>query len=165
MQFDISNTKATLIHYSPRAEIHGPDKVPAGDLKVRADLTNDSLALFHPTLKHMLFCKDAPANADLADQATTDEKFVRFPQLPMLKWDGEIKGATVTIHQGISPKADIVLDLCDVDNFSIEPKQGGTVTVTFRIQAHPDEKQSGKLCGLIGTDIEISVDSPKAEEE
>ena len=164
MNFDLNNIAATLIHFSPRRELHGQDPEPAGDLKVRADLTNNDLALFHPTLKSMLyhFDKSLDAQESLIDDPQ-HAPHIRFPQLPVLKWDGEVTGAKVTIHHGISAKSDIVLETCNVDNFTIEPKQGGTVTLTFRIQSHPDMNQSGHLCTMIGTDIEISIESPTSD--
>ena len=60
-------------------------------------------------------------------------------------------------------KSDIVLDPCNVNNVTLEPQNGGTVIVNFRIQTHPDEKAFGKLCGMVGTTIKVSVEPPKEE--
>jgi len=56
-----------------------------------------------------------------------------------------------------------VLDPCNVNNVTLEPQNGGTVIVNFRIQTHPDEKAFGKLCGMVGTTIKVSVEPPKEE--
>ncbi len=162
MQFELDRAKALITSINPAPEFAGEEKKPAGKMGLRLDLTNDSLAMFHPTLKHMLFCADQPANADLADQATTDDKFIRFQEIPTIHFAGESIGAKVTIHQGINEKSDIALELCTVDKFVIEPKNGGTVTISCRVQFYPDEKQAGKLWGLIGTNMDISIASPES---
>lgn len=162
MQFELDRAKALITSINPAPEFAGEEKKPAGKMGIKLDLTSDCLAMFHPTLKSILFCKDQPANADLADQATTDEKFIRFADIPSIDFKGKCIGATVRVHQGINEKSDIVLELCSVDNFVIEPKNGGTVTIGCRIQFHPDEKQAGKLWGLIGTTVDLSIEAPDA---
>lgn len=171
MQFELSEVTAHLINVNPRAELHGEDKKPAGDLKIRVDLGNDCLVFFHPQLKAFLYHYDPSVDADLVDQAkqidATYLPHIRFPNLPALKFTNECIGATVTIHQGIpgTKKSDIVLEVCNIDNFVIEPKQGGTCTVTFRVQAHPDEQSFGKLCAVIGCPISLSIVPPPAVTE
>lgn len=163
MNFELDRAKALITSINPAPKFAGDEKKPAGKMGIRVDLTNDCLSMFHPTLKHMLFCADQPANADRAEQATTDDKFIRFLEIPTIHFAGEVIGAKVIIHQGINEKSDIALELCSVDKFVIEPKNGGTATVSCRVQFHPDEKQAGKLWGLIGTNIEISIEAPPAE--
>lgn len=167
MQFELTKTKALLVNVNPRAELHGEDKKPAGDLKLLVDLANDDLAMFSPSLKSLLYHWDAQMGGDLVDVAKRDEDkhyapHLRMPKLAPLKWEDEIIGASVTVHHGV--KSDIKLELCSVNEFRIEPKQGGTVSLGFRVQAHPDEKAFGKLCSLIGTDVDITVIPPAADE-
>jgi hypothetical protein len=170
MKFALAAVSAYLINVNPRAEIHGEDKKPAGDLKIKVDLGNECLAMFAPTLKHALYHFDKSVEADLVDKAQEHEKgyapHIRFPFLPAIKWEDKTIGAQVTIHQGIPGTAahDISLDLCNVDNFQIEPKQGGTCSITFRVQAHPSETDFGKLCAIIGCPISLSIAPPEAEQ-
>ena len=171
MQFELNEVTAKLLHLNARGEIHGEDNVPAGDLKIKVDLGNDCLAMFHPALKSMLYHFDQSADQDLVDEAQKQDPeykpHLRFPNIPAIKPTDQCTGASVTIHQGVpgsgKNKADICLDLCNIDNFVIEPKQGGTCSITFRIQAHPDEKASGKLWALIGSNIMLSIAPPAAE--
>lgn len=168
MQIELSKVKALLSSVNPRSEIHGEEKMPAGDLKLRVNLSNDCLAMLHPTLKAMLYHYDKQIDADLVDTASASDPayapHLRFPEIPAINWKGEMVGAQVIAHIGIDDKSNIVLHPCTVNNLVLEPQQGGTVKVSFRVQAHPDEKQFGKLCGLIGTEIDVSVVPPKAEE-
>jgi hypothetical protein len=165
----LTEVNVLLVNLNARAEKHGEENVPAGDIKVRAQLGNDCLAMFHPTLKAMLYHYDKMADEDLVDKAkATDPAYLphlRFPEIPAFSWKGEMIGARVIVHTGIDKKSDIVLDPCNVNSFSMEPQQGGTVIVSFRIQTHPDEKQFGKLYVLNGSTIKISVEPPKAEEQ
>lgn len=167
MQLELSEVNASLINFNARAEIHGEEKEPAGDLKIKAQLSNDCLAMFHPTLKAMLYHYNKTADADLVDEAMQHEEgyapHLRFAEIPSLAWKGEMVGVKCIIHTGINEKSSIVLDPCNVNNILLEPQQGGTVCVTFRVQSHPDEQQFGKLCGMIGTDIVVSLELPKSE--
>ena len=169
MQFEIDKTVATLVNLNLRAELHGEDKKTAADLKIRVDLTNDSLAMFAPTLKDALFFFDKGADHDLIDQAEKHDKnykpHLRFDMLPSIKWADETVGAELTIYRGISDESNIKLELCTIDGFVIEPKMGGTCTITMRVQAHPDEQQVGHLAMMIGTKIEISIEVPEYQAE
>ena len=171
MQLELSNINAVLSSVNPRSEIHGEEKVPAGDLKLKVQLGNDCLAMFHPQLKSMLYHydKNEAEHDDLVEKAAQkDANYAphqRFPQIPSISWKDEMIGAKVIVHTGIDKKSDIVLDPCNVNSISLEPQNGGTVIVNFRVQTHPDEKAFGKLCGMVGTTIKVSVEPPKPEEE
>lgn len=166
--FELTQATAKLTSFNPRRELHGDDPQPAADLKIEFAMANDDLALFHPTLKSLLYHFDPQIGGDLVDAAKKDEDasyapHLRFPKLGPLKWDNELFGATVTIHYGL--KHGIVLQGCNVNSFVLEPQNGGTVTTSLRVQGHPGEKESGKLCTLIGGEITISVEPPKADEQ
>jgi hypothetical protein len=81
-----------------------------------------------------------------------------------IRWDHALVGADVRFSIGISGQSDIQLDCVDVNKFRLSPQQGGTVTVTFRIQAHPDETQLGRLGMLIGHDLTLTITPPAANE-
>ena len=169
MKFMLSEQTVRLASFNTRAEIHGENPKPAADLKIEAALANDVLAEFHPSLKSFLYHYDDGRQGDLVAAAQKHDKHwmppLRIPQLGPLKWNEEITGAKVTVHYGTGSKSDIVLSTCNVNGFQIEPQEGGTVVLTMRVQAHPDEKQFGKLCTMIGTDINVSIDPPEAPAE
>lgn len=48
-----------------------------------------------------------------------------------------------------------------VDGFVIEPMDGGSVVLSFRVKCNPDEKQVGKLSTLMGGQIEFSLVPPE----
>lgn len=167
MILNIPKTAAQLVNVNPRRDLHGDKPEPAGDLRIAMDMPNDQLAMFHPNLRHFLFHYDNEIGGDLVDEAKRGDDphyapHLRMPKLAPLKWDDEIIGAKVTVHYGV--RNGLELPTCNVNEFRIEPKAGGTVTISFRVQAHPDEKQFGKLCSLIGNSVEVSVESPTSEQ-
>jgi hypothetical protein len=158
MPFALSNQNAKLAHMNTRAEQAGADKVSAADFKFQINVGAEKLAGFAPDLGSFLFGKNG-AGGDLADQ-THPAPDLRFPRLGPLDWNGEIVGATLTVHYGTGGKSDVVLGDAKVNKFTIAPQEGGTSIITFRVQAHPDEKQIGKLFGMIQRDVEISLEGP-----
>lgn len=161
MRFELKEILHRLVNVNPRPEMHGQDKKPAADLKLSCMLPNTELAQLHPMLKGLLFEK-ASNQADLVSDA--DPEYAptkRFPQLGSpLKWEGEMVGAVLTVHQGISPRSDLVLDGCIINKFALEPLEGGSVAVTYQVQFHPEEKEIGKLCMLAGQDVKVSLTPP-----
>lgn len=166
MKFSLEGKQVKVVNVNPRAELHGQEPKSACDIKIEAILPNTDLAEFHPTLKSLLYVKDTD-RPDLVSQADPEHAtMLRFPQLKgPLKWDGEIVGATVTIHYGTTEKSHVVLPTSLVNEFRLEPLEGGSVVLTCRIQAHPDEAQFGKLCTLVGTEIPVSIAPPVEQAE
>ena len=163
---ELQSVAVKLTSFNARAENHGDEKKPAADIKIEAILPNDVLSEFHPTLKSLLYHKDANAQpGDLVDQTRADEPGWlpnrRFPKLGPLKWDDETIGAAVSIAYGATGRS-IDLSGCNINGWTLEPMEGGSVSVAFRIQAHPDEKQSGKLCMMVQQEVELTLTPPAA---
>lgn len=163
-QFALNEQKARLINYTPRRELHGEDPKPAATLRFGVTLGADLLAMFAPTLRSSFYCKREGVQRDLAD-AAADANDLRYPQIEdPIKWALEIVGAELTIDYGLGNKSNIVLPLCDIDEFTVSPQQGGVVLVVFRVACHPDEKQSGKLAMMIGKDdLKITLEPPAGD--
>lgn len=156
--FDLNKKGCTLAHINLRDEKHGDDNVLAVDLKFQGDFTGDILAEFGADLRDCLF--KMAEGGDLADQASDTPTQLRFPQMIQpLKFDAEITGAKVTIEYGLG---DLVLPICNVNNFKVECHDGGTVRVTFRVQAKPTGEQLAKISSLLASSATISIESPRA---
>ena len=161
LSISFTEKKALLCNVNPRSEVHGAEREPAADLKIRVDCENHLLAEFAPSLRSFLYFKDEAADKDgrndLADQAN-DAPNLRFPALEApLRWSEEMQNATLTVHHGIGGKSDLVLKDVKVNAFSIEPREGGTVSLTFRVQCHPDERTLGKLAVQVQNEIDITL--------
>lgn len=168
--FEITDATCVLENLNPRPEIHGESPKPAADLKISYTMSNDDLALFHPALKSLLYQREATEAKpdDLVDKAEKSKDpnrlpHLRMPKLGALKYDDEVVGAEVTIDYGV--KNPITLAGCNVNNFTLEPQEGGSVTVTFRIQAHPSESAVGKLYLLMGNTINLTIEPPRSTEK
>lgn len=59
--------------------------------------------------------------------------------------------------------SNIVLGDVKVDKFKFTAQEGGTVSVSCRIIAHPDEKVIGPLCNFIQRDIILSITRPEPQ--
>ena len=159
--FDLDKKDCTLVHINLRDEKHGEENVLAVDLKFKGDFDGDILAEFAPDLRHSLY--KMAEGGDLADQASTVPTALRFPKMIQpLKFDMDIIGAAVTLAYGLG---DLDLDTCDVNNFKLECHDGGTVSVTYRVQAKPTGDQLAKISMMLGSAVSVSIDSPQAANE
>lgn len=156
--FDLDKKQCTLQHINIRDEKHGEENVLAVDLKFQANFDGGILAEFGPALRHSMYEKDEAG--DLADQGSDVPTKLRFPLMAQpLKFGNEIIGAEVDVAYGIGS---VKLDTCDVNGFKVECHNGGTVGVTWRIQAKPSAEQLGKLSMLLGGTCEISITPPES---
>jgi len=161
MRFELNKQEALLENWNPRRELHGEDPQPAGDLKIVANLDAGELAQFHPALRSMLFCKNGDGGPDMVNKQL-DAPNLRFPKLKTpLKWDDEVVGAYLTIEHGLGGKSDLGFEQCKVNNFEIDPTEGGRFTLTLRVQCHPGEREAGKLYLLQGEKITVTLTPPE----
>lgn len=162
MRLELVTQKAFLSNVNVRAEIHGTEKEPAADLKFKIDVQNQKLSVFDPNLLPALyFFDEGNANNDLASKGTSlpNRRLTLLPKV--LKLDSEMLGGKLTIHRGLGGVgSDIVLPDIKVKEVSIEPKEGGTVEITFQVQCHPDESQFGKVGVLVQQELEITIEAP-----
>jgi hypothetical protein len=158
-------------NFNLRPEKHGDENVPGADLKIQITASNDILSEFHPSLKASLYRAPHPGEMDMVDQAEAEEgqppaltRLAFGNKLHGFKLDDEIVGAAFTVHYGTGGKSDIELEDCTVDSFTIEPLDGGSCSVSFRVKCNPDEKAVGKLSRLMGNEIEFTLRPPEAPE-
>ena len=166
MRIALANAKALLANVNARSELHGEERQAAGDLKLHIEgPAKELLDQIHPTLRTALFFHDSAQPGDLVDKANEDNPdylpHLRFPNLVVpLKWNEEMTGGKVTIHYGIDAKSDIVLADVKVNGLAITPKAGGSVEIELRVQAHPAEEQFGKLCSMIQSQVQVTIEPP-----
>lgn len=160
--FSLANQSAKLTSVNPRAEIHGTDHVMAADLKFEIKVGNDVLSEFDPSLKSSLYKKaDGPQGELITDAGHLPS--LKFPLMGPVKWGKEFSGYETVIHYGVSGAQDIHLIDCEVDNFRFDCQDGGTVAVSFRVIAHPESSELGRLCEMIQQEVEMSLIEPEAD--
>lgn len=161
--FQLDQVRAKINGVNVRSEMHGQEHVPACDISLTVKMSNDVLAYFDPSLKGALYSRgtDKSKQGDIIG-GVSDAPVLRFPLLGMpLQWDWEGAGYSMTIHYGVTGQ-DIVLDV-GVDKIRLKCLDGGTIELTFRAQANPEESQIGRLAMLIQCDATITLAPPKAD--
>lgn len=166
--FSIQQQIAKLAHLNVRAEKHGDEDQGAADLKIELTASNGILAEFHPVLRSSFYkAPETPENQEDIFQPDPDALTVRrFGDLiQTFRLKHAVKGATVTIGFGLGGPSDIELETADVDKFTCELMEGGSVHLTFRVACHPTADQIAKLYEILGGEIEITVTPPQSPQQ
>lgn len=169
MKLTFTNQRMTIVSVTARAEAHGEEREPASDIGLRADLPNDVLSVFDPQLKGALYYFDDGRPKDLVDQGKKHEPgflpHLRFPMMGVpLHWGAEIVNARIHIKRPGEAKA-VTLTPAKVNKFAFEPLDGGTVTLSLRVQYKPDEKQAGKLALLVQQEVDVTLELVEEAQE
>lgn len=171
MAFEIEDfTPVKITSVNPRSERHGPEELhPAVDLHISLTTGNNILTALDGKLLDALYTKNA--NADQGGQQSLDgvEEVsnlpnLKFPLMGALKWKKDLVGYTLTVQHGVG--SDIVLKGCKVNNFTIDPKEGGSVDLKFRVQSSDvDERTLGKLGLLVQNEVDVMLLAPEAKQD
>lgn len=155
--FALSKMTATLAHFNARAELHGEERKPAADLKLTITGPNRLLELIDPALREVLY-KPAPAkDADQLFDAEPELALLRFPYPGTVHWSRQEVGRDVEIEWGMDDSSAIRLALCTIDKFAVDPQEGGSVSITFRVRCYPTAEDAEKLFELQTREVTISV--------
>lgn len=169
LEFD--RITASIRSVNLRAEKHGPEEVPACDLKIETDQPNSVLAFFGSQLLDSLYWRnEAPADFTQGEldeiEPVSEKPNLRNPRLAgPLGIDYEGVGYTIRIEWGIDDSTEIAIYDARVNAITIDPKEGGSVTVKLRAQFGVDEKLAGRLGVMIGREVTMSIEPPAAESE
>jgi hypothetical protein len=82
-----------------------------------------------------------------------------------LKWGWEGEGYRLFVAYGVTRNSGVMMIDCKVDGVVIEPKEGGSCVIRFRVAAHPREDDIGKLVSQIQSETEIELDPPSPEQQ
>jgi len=157
--FHLSTHEVKIAHLNVREERHGEESKLAVDIKLAGVVPNDFLSYLHPALKAALYGPREDQGSLIDDAGHLPA--LRFSALPSLRWVAQFTGF-VTLH-GAKQKDDLVMS-GDIDKLVLEPMDGGSVGVTFRVQTLPEPGQVGKIANLLGTTVKVTVTPQEAEE-
>lgn len=165
MSIEFAEKNATITKFETDKRVSDDETkeaMPIAEVDFDLNLPGDLLAIFSPTLRSLLFHKNGAVSHDLADQTHTAPD-VRHPKIIYpLRWKEGMEGATVTIHQGLGGKSDLVLPEASIATFFITPNEGGTFSLSFTARAKLDqEKAFGRLAMLLKKDVTISLEPPE----
>lgn len=149
--FKIQKQTAKVAHINLREEKHGEDSVTAMDVKITMDVPNDYLNDLAPGLLGALY---APHDK----QGSLDGRMVslRFPLLGALPWQSEQDMSISFLSD--DPNECFAVEGA-VNKTSIVCKDGGTISVTFRLQLLPDDGLVASFAALLGQTVKISIDA------
>ena len=155
-------TKAT-----PRKEHHGDDLVQAISLRLAWTTTNESLNKLHPQLKDMIFWKQPSEEAQERIEGVPEiTPNLRCPTVATpLKVDVDFSGYTLTIDHGIDESSALQLYQCTMDKFTVDPKEGGSVTIAWSLSSNKQVTPElvGALCGLEGEEVTVALAAPEVQ--
>ncbi|MDR5813359.1 hypothetical protein QCE62_07100 [Caballeronia sp. LZ033] len=151
------------MHINIRTEKHGDESVTGVDLRFSLNTTNDALAMFSSTLKSALYMKDDSPQGEIEPDAS-HLTMLKNPRMGAIKWDEKYDHARVVVHHGASGREDIVFGDAKVNKFVIEPKEGGTVVIGYRVQGNPTEAEIGKLTSVLNQEVQVTVDPEGGDE-
>jgi hypothetical protein len=160
--FQLEKQPAQLVAFNIRKEFGDDEGTPAGDLKFKVNLPSTVLDDFDSTLRGMFFCKANSRVQDLADQSHEAPNLRAVKLKGPFKWGARYAGYTLALHYGVSSKKPhVLLKDCQMNKVELDPQEGGTVIVGFRVQFHPDEASAGKLAMLVNTQVDVSLTPPE----
>lgn len=167
----LESTPVHVLSFACRREKHGKDKVPAIDLRLQLTCANTVLDQLKPELRHALYTA-TPVGGEAQPEldgveAVSDTPALRVPGLAPVHLEDELTGYTVTIDLGTGRKESIVeLGGCKLNAFSIEPLQGGSVKIGWRVQAAGlKEREIGKLGVLIDCETAVRLEPPAVAQD
>lgn len=162
-----------LLNVNTRKELHGEEHVQAVDLSFKADFPNSILnEIFADGLREAhYFNAAAETGQEEIDGIDSTLPNLRFPKLngQRFGWGGKDKlvGYVINIEFGLGDEtSNIELELCKVSSRVFEPKEGGTVTVSWKVQNASDRldmETCGKLVLLGGEEVTMSLRAPAVQ--
>ena len=156
-----------VVKVTPRKEMHGKELVQAISLRLEwCPASNESLNLVHAGLLDMLFWTPPEVEAQCTLEGVPPVKVhMRVPSVTQpIKVKLELSGYGFTIDHGIDEDSALELYACDVDNFEVSVKEGGSSTaIRFSIGSNQQitPQLVGALCALDGTDVVATLTAPK----
>lgn len=162
----LTPTAAKLTSLTPRIEKRGDENVPAVSLGLTITGPNTLLDLLSPTLRQGLYkaAYDAGDNLPGIDAPTP---VLRTRGLEKIKLKvGGMEGYRLQIEHGIDDDSAIDLHECRVDKWALEPFEGGSVLLSFRIgTSDVDETYAGRLAMKLGQEVQITLTPPEPKPE
>jgi hypothetical protein len=150
---------ATLTGVVPRNEMHGDEEVLAVSLGLKITAGNLILDQLSSTLRCALYMADpsqqtVPGIDPGTPRLRTDA--IRFAAL-----DFSFEGWTLSVLRRVDERVGVILPACKVDRFRLEPIEGGSVVLTFRVGTSAiNAELIGDLCGQLGHEVSITLVAP-----
>lgn len=154
-------TEARLATLTSRVEKHGDDDKPAVSLGVEIEAPNTILDSIDPNIRLALFKPKPDAEPELPD-VEVSTPILRCNSIDRVTLPTKHEGWTLAVDDGIDDTKPLTFGGCKVDKFNVEPRQGGSITLRFRIGTSDlDAERSGMLGMHVGQPIWITLRKPE----
>lgn len=160
MPFELKEpTQAKINSVTPRIEKHGDDNVPAVSLGIKITGPNTLLDLLVPGLREVLY---KPVEGQEALEGMEHMPLLRTRACERIKLKmPAMEGWRLCIEHGIEEDSAIDLHSCKVDKVHVEPFEGGSCEVSFRVgTSDVDERYMGELAMKLGSEVPITLLAP-----
>lgn len=166
-QLQLEKQACKIDSFNPRAERHGENKVPAGDLKITVSGHSSLMEQFVPGLRKILFRKPDLVGEQQSLIEGDDLTQVAHPNMKPIVLDEDWPGYRLELDGGLEFSQPLVLTEVTLSTFKLEAINGGAVKLSFSASSHPDEEQSGALCQLIQQEryIRLVPPAPAAQQQ
>lgn len=157
----LAATAAKLTSFTPRIEKHGDDSVPAVSLGLTITGPNTLLDALQPGLRDALY--KAPEGQETLPGVEGSTPLLRTRALERIKLrTAEMIGWRLIVEHGIGDDSAVDLHDCKVDKFLLEPFEGGSVQLSFRVGTSDiDENYLGCLGMKLGQEVQIQLHAPQ----
>lgn len=156
--------EATLRTLTPRTEKHGEDDVSAVSLGLTIRGPNTLLDYLSKGLRETLY-KPVEDQEQLPG-VEPSTPLLRVRGIESVRLDACFEGWTLKIDRGIDQSNPIALGGAKVDAFAVEPSEGGTIDLLFRVGSSDiDEDEAGWLFGHLKQSIWITLHAPEEKPE
>lgn len=162
--FQLDKQDVKLAHVNPRKEFAGDDTRLASDMKFEMEVPNTFLDMFDTNLRELIYCAPPADEQDLVDQVTDESELalthLRFNEFKKIDWGYKGAGYRLVMNHQCSDEELIILLDITLDKFSFTFKNGGSVLITFKAIGHPTEEETGKLCAMMQTSVDLTLQPP-----
>lgn len=149
--FTLDKQNGSITNLNLRAEKHGDKNQPACDIKISVDLPSARLDDISTGLCESLFRKPGAGDqlplVEVGKKPEPGYTALRHPGLEPVNVKQKFPGYEITVA---APHAEEDSGLffadAEVKNFKIDPREGGTATVTFSVGVNVDEEE---IAGLL----------------
>lgn len=159
--FNLDHQPAKLVGMKIREELKDERGLPDVYLSFLCRMSAAALAMISPELRTFLY-KSGPQQ-DL--EGGDDGDSLRFPELGTQHVSKKVTGAHFTLHYGVGESngasTEPVSEETQIDTFTLDAQEGGTVLVGFRVWGKFTGPQIGNLALTLGRDTEISTYCPE----
>ena len=167
MTFELTEyNEAHVATVTNRTEKHGDEDVPAVSLALSITDANTILDLIDPKLRHALYRAVDESQGELPD-VEGSTPVLRCNSIDRVDLPTKLGGWTLELDEGIDGAENpMSFGGCKLDKFKAEPKQGGSVVLSFRVgTSDVDAERLGKLAVHAKQSVWIKLHAPKAQEQ